>query len=64
MEHKTIGKMMMFGSIVQFCNCEICQAFLSADAENIPTKMGRIVQDTEVSADSTDTETIVDSMDA
>ena len=62
MENEKIGEMMMFGSMVSFCNCETCKLFLTGGDGTMPTKLGRIVEGENDSMDAT--ESMIDTMDA
>ena len=62
MENEKIGEMMMFGSMVSFCNCDTCKLFLTGEDGQMPTKLGRIVEGEKDSSDHT--ENIIDTMDA
>ena len=62
MENEKIGEMMMFGSMVSFCNCETCKLFLTGEDGTMPTKLGRIVEGENDSMDAT--ESMIDTMDA
>jgi hypothetical protein len=57
---EAIGRMKMFGTIVQFCKCDVCQAFLKTERGTMPTKLGRILSEVSELSDVVDVETIVD----
>lgn len=48
---KILGTMNMFGQTVQFCDCEICKAFLGMEMEDSPVNVGTVESDPTMSVE-------------